>query len=75
MSARPLTRDDRLYACVAKLDEIYGRERPAPPPSCDMCARFNPDSINPPGGMGDCGAGKGYRFPGQRVSCTDRKPK
>jgi hypothetical protein len=44
---------------------------PRPPVTCEGCAHFTPDTINPPAGMGVCGAGKGMRWPMTRHACAD----
>jgi hypothetical protein len=42
---------------------------PRPPVTCEGCAHFIPDTINPPVGMGTCGAGKGTHWPMARHTC------
>lgn len=44
---------------------------PRPPVTCEDCRHFTPDTINPPAGMGVCGAGKGMHWPMQRHACAD----
>jgi hypothetical protein len=42
---------------------------PRPPVTCGGCRHFTPDTINPPAGMGVCGAGNGTHWPMQRHAC------
>ncbi|MGP1609500.1 MAG: hypothetical protein ACTS5G_02255, partial [Burkholderiales bacterium] len=44
---------------------------PRPPVTCGGCRHFTPDAINPPAGMGVCGAGNGTHWPMQRHACGD----
>jgi len=44
---------------------------PRPPVNCESCRHFNPDTINPPAGMGVCGAGKGMHWPMARHTCDE----
>ncbi len=44
---------------------------PRPPVTCEGCRHFTPDMINPPSGMGVCGAGNGMHYPMQRHACAD----
>ncbi|MGA0585600.1 hypothetical protein ACO2Q2_00435 [Dyella sp. KRB-257] len=43
---------------------------PRPRVTCEGCAHFTPDTINPEAGMGTCGAGNGSHYPMQRHVCA-----
>lgn len=43
---------------------------PRPPVICADCGHFNPDTLNPAAGMGDCGSGHGMHWAGERHTCA-----
>jgi hypothetical protein len=47
---------------------------PRPPVACESCRHFTPDTINPPAGIGTCGAGKGSHYPAQQHGCDTFDP-
>ena len=47
---------------------------PRPAVSCEGCAHFTPDTINPEAGMGTCGAGNGSHYPMAWRACIDYSP-
>lgn len=47
---------------------------PRPHVTCEGCASFRPDPMNPAAGMGGCASGHGYHYPMQRHGCGDHKP-
>lgn len=47
---------------------------PRPPVTCEGCRYFTPDAINPPAGVGVCGAGKGMHYSMTRHACGTCRP-
>ena len=48
---------------------------PRPRVTCETCASYRPDTINPPAGVGDCASGHGMHYPMQRHGCGDHNPR
>lgn len=44
---------------------------PRPRITCETCASFKPDTINPAAGVGTCAIGHGMHYPMQRHGCGD----
>lgn len=77
MRSRP-NHDQQIAADLvwcAKQDalDLVSAAEPVIERSCDRCRRFEPDQLNPPGGMGNCGDGLGFRFPGNGKQCHQFK--
>lgn len=64
------SRDASIYAAFAAMDRRDAHVT-KPAPTCDTCARFVPDPINPPAGLGTCGIGHGTFYPCQPHTCID----
>lgn len=48
---------------------------PRPPVTCATCQHFQPDTLNPDAGMGECVDGHGDHYPNQRHRCGQYRPK
>lgn len=67
----------RALGCPWCFVRKAGGTIPRPSVTCEGCAHFTPDTINPAAGMGTCGAGKGMHWPMTRHVCgthSTRKP-
>lgn len=47
---------------------------PRPRVSCATCTHWQPDTVNPDGGMGSCASGHGMHYPMQRHGCGSHVP-
>ncbi|TAL73707.1 MAG: hypothetical protein EPN56_02280 [Rhodanobacter sp.] len=47
---------------------------PRPRVTCETCTHWQPDTINPPAGMGNCALGNGMHYPMQRHACGSYRP-
>lgn len=48
---------------------------PRPRVTCETCASFKPDTINPAAGVGSCNRGHGTYYPMQPHGCGDFRPR
>ncbi|WP_149365837.1 hypothetical protein [Rhodanobacter sp. T12-5] len=67
----------RALGCPWCFVRKAGGHIPRPSVTCEGCAHFTPDTINPAAGMGTCGAGMGMHWPITRHACgthSTRKP-
>lgn len=48
---------------------------PRPPVTCSTCQHFQPDTLNPDAGMGECMGGHGHHYPMQRHRCGKYRPR
>ena len=51
-----------------------GGTLPRPRVTCETCAHYRPDTVNPAAGVGGCASGHGTHYPMQRHGCGDHKP-
>ncbi|CAM5243777.1 TubC N-terminal docking domain-related protein [Rhodanobacter lindaniclasticus] len=65
----------RALGCPWCFVRKVGGYIPRPRVACEGCRHFTPDTLNPPAGMGTCGAGKGMHYPMQHHGCGDYRPK
>lgn len=52
-----------------------GGDVPRPRVTCERCASFHPDTINPAAGVGMCQRGHGTHYPMQCHGCGDFRPR
>ena len=52
-----------------------GGHLPRPRVTCATCAHWQPDTINPAAGVGNCACGHGTHYPMQRHGCDDFHPR
>lgn len=66
-----------VVACPWCWHRKRGTKLPRPSVACEGCKHYQPDPINPEGGMGACGADAErwrWHWPGQLHPCADHSP-